>query len=56
MKFLFVALASATALRTCTALRTWPVTVVVGGRSHEVAVPEDEPVLAAVERAGLLPG
>lgn len=39
-----------------TALRTWPVTVVVGGRSHEVAVPENEPVLAAVERAGLLPG
>jgi len=37
-------------------LRTWPVTVMVGGRSHKVAVSENEPVLAAVERAGLLPG
>lgn len=39
-----------------TALRTWPITVLVNGRSHEVVVPENEPVLAAVERAGLLPG
>ena len=41
-------------LKIAAALR-WPVTVVVGGQTHILSVSSNEPVLAAVERAGLLP-
>jgi len=36
--------------------RTWPVHVHVGDACHELSVPEHQPLLAAVEAAGLLPG
>ena len=36
--------------------RTWDVVVHHAGKAHKLQVPETQPVLAAVEIAGLLPG
>uniref|UniRef100_A0A7S4F9M2 2Fe-2S ferredoxin-type domain-containing protein n=1 Tax=Chrysotila carterae TaxID=13221 RepID=A0A7S4F9M2_CHRCT len=36
--------------------RAWPVTVHIGRQAHVLRVPEGQPVLLALEAAGLLPG